>query len=74
MLESVHEFLPVSGTEQDLVSAAYATFHLDLGCTGDQLKKKLNKLCRMMILTGNPNIPPNCEEGTGDKRVNCQQD
>jgi hypothetical protein len=53
MLESVHKILPISGAERDLVASCHAA----LGCTGDKLKKKFNKLCRVMISTGNPNIP-----------------
>jgi hypothetical protein len=57
MLEFVRDILPISGAEWDLVASRHAAFHPELGRTGDQLKKKFNKLCRTMIPTGNPNIP-----------------
>ena len=57
MLEISRKILPISGAEWDLVAACHATFHPDLGRTGDQLKK-INKLTRTMILTWNSHIPP----------------
>ena len=58
MLEFARDILPISGAEWDLVALHHAAFHPELGRTGDQLKKKFNKLCRTMIPTGNPNILP----------------
>ncbi len=61
-LEFARDILPISGAEWDLVASCHAAFHPELGRTGDQLKKKFNKLCRTMIPTGNPNIPPTVRE------------
>ena len=62
MIEFARNILPFSGAEWDLVASRHAAFHPELGRTGDQLKKKINKLCRTMIPTGNPNIPPTVHE------------
>jgi hypothetical protein len=62
MLEIIRDILPISGAEWDLVAARHATYHPELDRTGDQLKKKFNKLARTMIPTGNPNIPPDVQE------------
>jgi hypothetical protein len=62
MLECAREILPISGAEWDMVATRHATFHPDLDRTGDQLKKKFNKLARTMVPTGNPNIPPMIRE------------
>jgi hypothetical protein len=58
MLKIACEILPISGAKWDLVAARHATFHPDLGRTGDQLNEKFNKIARTMIPTGNPNILP----------------
>ena len=62
MLEFACNILPIIGAEWDSVASRHAAFHPELGRTGDQLKKKFNKLCRTMIPTGNPNIPPTVRE------------
>jgi len=62
MLEFARELLPISGAEWDLVASRHSVFHPELERTGDQLKKKFNKLARTQIPTGNPNIPPAVRE------------
>jgi hypothetical protein len=62
MLEFAREILPISGAEWDLVASQHSAFHPELERTGDQLKKKFNKLARTQIPTGNPNIPPAVRE------------
>ena len=62
MLEFAHDILPISGAEWDLVASCHAAFHPELDRMGDQLKKKINKLCRTMVPRGNPNIPPTVRE------------
>ncbi len=62
MLEFTREILPISGAEWDLVASRHSAFHPELERTGDQLKKKFNKLARTQIPTGNPNIPPAVRE------------
>jgi hypothetical protein len=61
-LEFAHDILHISGAEWDLVASRQTVFHTELVRTGYQLKKKINKLCRAMIPTGNPNIPPTVRE------------
>ena len=39
MLEIIHDILPISGAEWDLVASRHATYHPELERTGDQLKK-----------------------------------
>ena len=58
MLESVREYLPVSGLEWGLVAQCHMRFHPDLEHTGDQLKKKLNKLTKTKMGTGDPTMLP----------------
>ena len=53
MLESVREYLPISGLEWDLVVHHHTAFHPDQERTGDQLKK-FNKLSKTLMGTGNP--------------------
>jgi len=47
MLESVREYLPISGLEWELVAQRHMTFHPDQERMGDQLKKKFNRRFRM---------------------------
>ena len=62
MLESVREYLPISGLEWDLVAQCHMRFHPNLECTGDQLKKNFNKLAKTKMGTGDPSMPPDvCE-------------
>ena len=58
MLETACKMLPISDAEWDLIASCRPTFHPDLSRSGDQIKKKINKLARTTIPTGNPNIPP----------------
>ena len=62
MLESICENLPISGAELDLVADCHAQFHPELERTGDQLKKKFNKLSKTKVPTGEPNIPFTIQE------------
>jgi len=57
MLESIREYLPISGSEWDLVADRHSRFHPELERTADQLKKKFNKLARTKVPTGDPIIP-----------------
>jgi hypothetical protein len=61
MLESVREYLPISCFEWDLVVQWHASFHLDKERNGDQLKK-INKLAKVKMGTGDPNIPSGVSE------------
>ena len=57
MLESIREYLPISGAEWDLVANRHSSFHPELERTAEQLKKKFNKLARTKVPTGEPTIP-----------------
>jgi hypothetical protein len=57
MLESVREYLPNPGLEWELVAQHHMTFHPDQERTGDQLKKKFNKLSKTRMGTGDPTMP-----------------
>jgi hypothetical protein len=57
MLESIREYLPISGAEWDLVANRHSSFHPELERTAEQLKKKFNKLSQTKVPTGNPTIP-----------------
>ncbi|KAL3799247.1 hypothetical protein HJC23_012972 [Cyclotella cryptica] len=57
VLESISEYLPISGAEWDLVADRHSQFCPELERTGDQLKETFNKLSRMKVPTGEPNIP-----------------
>ena len=57
MLESIREYLPISGQEWDLVAQRHMQFHPDQERTGDQLKKKFNKLAKTQMGTGDPTMP-----------------
>ena len=69
MLESVREILPLSGAEWDLVATRHLTFYRDLSCTGDQLRKKIGKLTKTTIPTGDPNCPPNVQEAKAIRQL-----
>jgi hypothetical protein len=69
MLEAIRDILPISGAEWDLVASWHATYLAEIERTGDQLKKKFNKLARTMIPTGNPNIPPDVREAKEKERI-----
>jgi hypothetical protein len=49
MLESIYEYLLISGTEWDLGADCHSRFHQELEMTSDQLKKKINKLLRTKV-------------------------
>lgn len=57
MLESVSEFLLISGLDWDLVAKHHMQFHPDQDRTGDQLKNKFNKLEKTQMGTGDPPMP-----------------
>ena len=64
MIESVtvREYRPISVLEWDLVAHRHMRFHPNLERTGDQLKKKFNKLAKTKMGTGDPTMPPGvCE-------------
>ncbi len=62
MLDSIREYLPISGMEWDLVAQRHMAFHPDKERSGDQLKKKFNKLSKVKMGTGDPNMPPDVRE------------
>ncbi len=62
MLKSVREYLPISGLEWDLVAQRHMQFHPDQERSGDQLKKKFNKLAKTQMGTGDPNMPADVRE------------
>ena len=57
MLECVREYLPISGLEWDLVAQRHMRFCSDLEHTGDQFKKKFNKLTKTKMGTGDLTMP-----------------
>jgi len=57
MLELVREYLPISGLEWELVAQHPMTFHPGQERTGDQLKKKFNRLSKTRMGTGDPTMP-----------------
>ena len=59
MLDSVCESLLISGAEWDLVAMHHLTYYGETPRTGDQLRKKIGKLTKTTIPTGDPNCPPN---------------
>jgi hypothetical protein len=69
MLESVREYLPISGLEWDLVAQRHAAFHPDEERNGDQLKKKFNKLAKVKMGTGDPNVPPDVSEAKAIRKL-----
>lgn len=56
-LEKVWDVLPTSGMEWDLIATQQSLYLPKLDCTGQQLKKKFNKLQKNDNPTGDPNIP-----------------
>ena len=69
MLDSIREYLPISGMEWDLVAQRHMAFHPDEERTGDQLKKKFNKLSKVKMGTGDPNMPPDVREAKDIRRL-----
>jgi len=69
LLESVRHYLPISGQEWDLVAQRHMAFHPDEGRNGDQLKKKFNKLAKMKMGTGDPDIPADVREAKEIRRL-----
>ena len=62
MLESIRAYLPISGLEWELVAQRHMQFHPDNERSGDQLKKKFNKLSKTQMGTGDPTMPADvCE-------------
>lgn len=62
MLESIREYLPISGLEWELVAQRHMQFHPDNERSGDQLKKKFNKLAKTQMGTGDPTMPADVRE------------
>ena len=57
MLKVVADVLPIFGVEWDMVADNHLSFSPELHCTGDQLKKKFNKLSKSVVPTGDPSCP-----------------
>jgi hypothetical protein len=69
LLESVRHYHPISGQEWDLIAQRHMAFHTDEGRNRDQLKKKFNKLAKMKMGTGDPNMPANVREAKEIRRL-----
>ena len=69
LLESVREILPISGREWEEVATRHASYFADSRRTGEQLKKKYNRLAKTKIPTGDPNCPPSVREAKTISRL-----
>jgi hypothetical protein len=69
LLESVREILPISGREWEEVATRQASYFSDSRRTGEQLKKKYNRLAKTKIPTGDPNCPPSVREAKRISRL-----
>ena len=69
MLDAVREYLPISGLEWDLVAQRHMAYHRDEERSGDQLKKKFNKLAKTKMGTGDPNMPAEVREAKEIRRL-----
>jgi hypothetical protein len=56
------DILPISGMEWDLVATCHSTYTPELNRSGDRLKKRIDKLSKTNIPTGNPNMPKEIHE------------
>ena len=62
MIDAVRKYLPISGLEWDLVVQRHMAYHPAEERSGDQLKKKFNKLAKMNMGTGDPVMSPDVRE------------
>jgi hypothetical protein len=69
MLDAVREYLPISGLEWDLVAQRHMAYHPEEERSGDQLKKKFNKLAKTKMGTGDPNIPADVQEAKAIRKL-----
>jgi hypothetical protein len=69
MFDSIREYLPISGLEWELVAQRHMAFHPDQERTGDQLKKKFNKLAKTKMGTGDPNMPADVREAKAIRKL-----
>lgn len=69
MLDSIRDYLPISGLEWDPVAQCHMAFHPDKERSSDQLKKKFNKLSKVKMGTGDPNMPPDIREAKEIRRL-----